>query len=281
MTALRSGIAPLRMQRLVSLLAIALCAYALICLAMFVLQRSLQYFPDPSPMDPAAAGLPQARAETLATPDGERLAAWWVAPRDDRTPVYLYLHGNGANLHARASRFARLVADGAGLYAPSWRGYGGSSGTPTEAGLQLDARAAYDALRARGIASERIVLYGESLGATVAVMLAAERPVRALLLDSAFGSALEVAADAYPWLPVRWLLRDTYRADLAAPRVTVPVLQVHCVDDPVTPFASAQRLHARLAQARPLQRIDGRCHVPSLASYDSARLAFVDGLFVR
>jgi pimeloyl-ACP methyl ester carboxylesterase len=269
------------MRHLAALLAFAVLAFALVCLAMFVLQRSLQYFPNPSPLDAAAAGLPQARAETLLTPDGERLAAWWVAPRDERAPVYLYLHGNGANLHARAPRFAHLVGDGAGLLAPSWRGYGGSSGSPTEAGLHLDARAAYDALRARGIAAERIVLYGESLGSTVAVMLAAERPVRALLLDSAFGSALEVASNAYPWLPVRWLLRDTYRADLAAPRVTVPVLQVHCVDDPVTPLASALALHARFAHARPLLRIDGRCHVPSLAAYDGARAAFVAGLFAR
>lgn len=269
------------MPRFVFLLAFALLAYALVCLAMFLLQRSLQYFPDRSPMDPAAAGLPQAHAQTLATADGERLAAWWVAPRDDRAPVYLYLHGNGAHLHARAARFAHLVADGAGLLAPSWRGYGGSTGSPTEAGLHADARAAYDALRARGVAPERILLYGESLGSTVAVMLAAERPVRALLLDSAFGSALDVAARAYPWLPVRWLLRDTYRADLAAPRITVPVLQVHCSDDPVTPLASALALHARFAHARPLQRIDGRCHVPSLAAYDGARAAFVDSLFPR
>jgi pimeloyl-ACP methyl ester carboxylesterase len=269
------------MPRFVFLLAFGLLAYVLVCLAMFLLQRSLQYFPDRLPMDPATAGLPQARAETLATPDGERLAAWWVAPRDARAPVYLYLHGNGAHLHARAARFAHLVADGAGLYAPSWRGYGGSTGSPTEPGLRLDALAAYDTLRARGIAPARILLYGESLGSTEAVMLAAERPVRALLLDSAFASALEVASGAYPWLPVRWLLRDTYRADLAAPRVAVPVLQVHCTDDPVTPLASALALHARLAQARPLHRIDGRCHVPSLATYEAARAAFVDSLFAR
>lgn len=267
------------MRSLASFLAFALLAYLLACLAMFVLQRSLQYFPDSSPMDPAAAGLPQARTESLGTPDGERLVAWWVAPRDERAPVYLYLHGNGAHLHARAARFAGLVADGAGLLAPSWRGYGGSSGRPTEAGLRLDAQSAYDALRERGVAPERIVLYGESLGSTLAVMLAAERPVRALLLDSAFASALEVASSAYPWLPVRWLLRDTYRADLVAPRVTVPVFQVHCTDDPVTPIDSALALHARLPGAWPLQRVEGRCHVPPLASYDAARVAFLERVF--
>jgi pimeloyl-ACP methyl ester carboxylesterase len=267
------------MRHLALFTLLALAAYALLCVAMFALQRSLQYFPDPSPMDPAAAGLPQARSQTLVTRDGERLAAWWVAPRDAQAPVYLYLHGNGAHLHARAPRFAQLVADGAGLFAPSWRGYGGSTGSPTEPGLRLDAIAAYDALRGRGIGAERIVLYGESLGAAVAVMLAGERPVRALLLDSAFASALDIAAGAYPWLPVRLLMRDTYRADLVAPLITVPVLQVHCADDPVTPLASARALHARLPHARPLVRVDGRCHVPELPTYDAARRAFVGALF--
>jgi pimeloyl-ACP methyl ester carboxylesterase len=255
-----------------------LVAYAVLCLVMFVLQRRLQYFPDPSPMDPAAVGLPQARSETLVTPDGERLVTWWVAPRDAAQPVYFYLHGNGANLNARAARFARLVADGAGLYALSWRGYGGSSGTPSEVGLMADARAAHAELTRR-VAADRVLLFGESLGSTVAVMLAAEAPVRALLLDSSFASALAVARSAYPWLPVRLLLRDTYRADLAAPRVAVPVLQVHCSADPVTPLAAARALQALLPQARPMITLPGPCHVPDLDAYDGARRTFVASLF--
>lgn len=110
------------------------------------------------------------------------------------------------------------MAEGAGLYAVSWRGYGGSTGTPTEAGLLADARAAYADLRKR-IAAERILLFGESLGTTVALILAAQSPVRALLLDSSFSSALDVARGRFPWLPVSLILADTYRADLAAARV--------------------------------------------------------------
>lgn len=267
------------MRSLRSVIPALLFVYLGVCVLMFALQRSLQYHPDPSPMSPAAVGLPQAMVQPLATPDGERLVAWWVPPRDDRAPVYLYLHGNGANLQARAARLAHLLRDGAGLMALSWRGYGGSSGTPGEPGWRTDARAAYDALRARGIAPARIVLYGESLGSTVAVMLAAEVPVRALVLDSSFDSALDVARRAYPWLPVRWLLRDTYRADLAAPQVAVPVLQVHCEDDPVTPLASALALQSRLPHAAPLVRLPGRCHVPALADYDTALAAFIAKVF--
>jgi pimeloyl-ACP methyl ester carboxylesterase len=242
---------------------------------MFTMQRRLQYFPDSAPMDAAAAGLPEAETQSLATPDGERLVVWWVPPRDATAPVYLYLHGNGANLVRRAPRFARLVADGAGLYAVSWRGYGGSTGTPSEAGLLADARAAYAELRSR-VAADRILLYGESLGTTIATMLAAENPARALLLDSSFTSALEVARGRYPWLPVSLMLADTFRADLAAPLVDEPVLQVHCVRDPITPIRYAERLHEQFRRVAPLHRIDRRCHVPSLAEYGSVLGAFVN-----
>jgi hypothetical protein len=200
-----------------------------------------------------------------------------LPPRHEGVPVYLYLHGNGANLATRDRRLAWLTEGGAGLLAVSWRGYGGSSGRPHEAGLLTDARTAYRTLAAR-VDPARIVIFGESLGTTVAVMLAAEVPVAALVLDSSFASALDIAQGSYPWLPVRWLLRDTYRADLAAPRVRVPVLQVHCRDDPVTPLASAQRLQARLPGRRPLVMVEGRCHTPRIAEFEPALRRFVEGL---
>ena len=259
------------------LLATLLGLYVAICVALFFGQRRLQYFPDPLPMNPATSGLPEAESLTLATADGERIVVWWVAPRDGQ-PVYLYLHGNGANLENRAARFARLVEDGAGLYAVSWRGYGGSTGFPTEAGLMADARAAYADVTNR-VSADRVVLYGESLGTTVAVMLAAEKPVRALLLDSSFDSALDVAHWRFPWLPVSVLLRDTYRADLAAQRVAVPVLQVHCADDPITPLTSAELLHRRFSHAQPLYRVEKHCHVVALTDYDAARADFIRKVF--
>lgn len=265
------------MGRLARLLLAVAGAYLALCLAMYAGQRALQYRPDTSPVAPAAVGLLQVQAETLATPDGESLVAWWSPPRHDTGPVYLYLHGNGANLGARSRRFARLTAGGAGLLAPSWRGYGGSSGRPHEAGLLTDARSAYRTLAAR-VDPARIVIFGESLGTTVAVMLAAELPVAGLVLDSSFASALDVAQGAYPWLPVRWMLHDTFRADLAAPRVAVPALQVHCRHDPVTPLVSAQRLHALLPGRQPLVLVEGRCHTPELGEFEPALRRFVAAL---
>jgi pimeloyl-ACP methyl ester carboxylesterase len=262
-------------RRLLKPVLLTLVAYAALCALMYVGQRALQYHPDARPVP-----LPhqwQARGQVLSldTPDRQRLVAWWLPPQHADAPVFLYLHGNAANLGARTARLTRLAAGGAGVLALSWRGYGGSSGQPHEAGLMVDARTAYAALATR-VPAARIVLFGESLGSTVAVMLAAEQPVAALVLDSSFASALDVAQGAYPWLPVRWLLHDTYRADLAAPQVRAPVLQIHCRVDPVTSLASAQRLNALLPGRRPIEQLDDRCHTPPLDRFEPALRRFVN-----
>ena len=101
------------------------------------------YFPDATRVAPAQAGLPQADEVMLTSSDGEKLVAWYVPAQGDK-PVVIYFQGNAEGLSARANRFTWLTADGTGLLALAYRGYGGSTGTPTEAGLILDARAAYD-----------------------------------------------------------------------------------------------------------------------------------------
>jgi uncharacterized protein len=112
---------------------------------------------------------------------------------------------------------------------------------------------------------DRIVLVGESLGTGVAVMLAADVPVAAVILDSGYSSISDVAVDKFPWLPVRLLIRDEFRADLAAGTVQVPVFQVHCVDDPVIPLIFARRLHELFPDHRGLIEVPGKCH-PVFAS---------------
>lgn len=240
------------------------------CAVMWALQRDLLFLPDRAAMDPRAAGLPASVVqETLTTPDGERIVVWWSPPQRPDRPTFLYLHGNGANLMARGRRLTRLIADGSGLMAVSWRGYGGSTGRPSEAGLMIDARTAHEATAAR-VAPSSIVLFGESLGTTVAVMRAAETPVRALILDSSFTSVLDLAQAIYPVIPVGLLLSDPFRADLAAARVDAPVLQIHCRADPVTPLASAERLATLFA--RPPERVvlDGACHPADFGAFETA-----------
>src|SRR5436305_570383 len=226
---------------------------------MYFAQRSLMYFPERARTAPAAAGFPQAEEITLDTADGERVIAWHVAPRGDR-PIVLYFHGNGGSLAYRVDRFQRLVADGVGLLALSYRGYGGSTGTPTEAGLIEDARAAY-ADAAERYPTERIALWGESLGSGIAIALAAERPVGKLILDAPFTSAVDIAAALYRFLPVRLLMRDTFRSDQRIARVKAPVLILHGEADRVVPIAYGERLYAMIPGEKRMVRFPGGQHV--------------------
>src|SRR6185437_11979381 len=174
------------------LLILAVVGYGGLLGLMYVFQRALQYFPDPARIAPAQAGLPQAEEMTLTSSDGEELVAWFTPAREGR-PIVIYFQGNAEGLSARVHRFTWLTADGTGLLALCYRGYGGSTGTPTEAGLIRDAIAAYDFVRARTTA-KNIVLFGESLGTGVAVALASEHEIGGLILDAPYDSIAAVGA---------------------------------------------------------------------------------------
>ena len=225
---------------------------------LYVMQRSIQYFPETFRTAPAAAGLPEAEEVVLDTADGERVIVWHVPPRGDK-PVFLYFHGNGASLRWRLDRFRALTADGSGLVALSYRGYGGSSGRPTEAGLIEDASAAY-AFAAARYPAERIVLWGESLGSGVAVALAAEKPVARVVLQSPFTSAADIAARRYWFVPVRLLMKDQFRSDLRIGKVTAPVLVLHGDRDDIVPMALGERLYELINAPKRFVRFPGGGH---------------------
>lgn len=237
---------------------VAAVGYLALGVLMFFAQRALMYFPDRQRMPPAAAGLPQAEEIVLDTADGEKIIAWHVPPRGDK-PVVIYFHGNGGALNLRVDRFQRIIAQGYGLLALSYRGYGGSTGRPTEAGLIEDARTAY------AFAAERypgrIVAWGESLGSGVAVALAAEKPVTHLILDAPYTSTVDVAADLYWFLPVRFLMKDQFRSDERIKRVTAPVLIMHGEADDIIPIRYGERLLAMIPGKKQMVRFKDGYHV--------------------
>jgi fermentation-respiration switch protein FrsA (DUF1100 family) len=252
--------------------------YVALLALMYVTQRALMYFPETFRVAPADAGFPEAEEVTLKTGDGEQVIAWHVPPKEGRR-VALYFHGNGGSLRYRIDRFRALTALGDGLVALSYRGYGGSSGKPTEAGLIEDARATYDFATAR-YPAERIILWGESLGSGVAVALAAERPVARLVLEAPFSAAVDIAAGAYPFVPVRWLMKDQFRSDLRVGNVKAPVLVLHGERDAVVPIASGERLFALITSPKRFLRIPGGGHenLGSFGVLEAAR-KFVDEKF--
>jgi fermentation-respiration switch protein FrsA (DUF1100 family) len=214
--------------------------YAVLATVTYVAQRSLMYFPDTARVVPAEAGLPEAEEVPLTAADGVRVAAWHVPPRDDK-PVIVYFHGNGGALHFRVARFRRLIADGVGLVALEYRGYGGSAGSPSEQGLIADAQAAYRFAAGR-YPPRQLVLWGESLGSGVAIALAAERPVGRVILEAPFTSAVALGARHYWYLPVSLLMKDQFRSDLRIGKVTAPVMIMHGVHDRVVPYAMGEAL---------------------------------------
>jgi fermentation-respiration switch protein FrsA (DUF1100 family) len=221
-------------------LIVLLAGYVGVVAVLYFVQRALMYFPDTARTPPAAAGLPGAEAILLDTADGEKLVAWHVPPRDGR-PVVLYLHGNGGNLSHRAARFRALTQDGIGLVAVDYRGYGGSTGQPSETGLAIDAQTAY-AFAAARYPTARIAVWGESLGTGVAAALAAERPIGRLVLEAPFTSAVDLAARRYPIVPVRWLMKDQFRSDLHIAAIAAPLLVLHGARDPIVPIEYGERL---------------------------------------
>lgn len=229
------------MSLTIKLAVAAVCVWALVTLAAYFGQRRLMYFPDRARTSPAEAGLPGVEERVLKTPDGARVIAWYGRARPGE-PTLLYFHGNAGSLADRAERIRRFMGEGWGVYMMTYRGYGGSSGSPSEAANVADARLAYGALVLEGVEPASIILYGESLGSGVAARIAAERPAGGLVLDAPYTSIVDVAAQHYPYLPVRLFLTDRYETTKYIGQVRAPLLILHGERDGVIPVAMGREL---------------------------------------
>lgn len=231
---------------------------------MYMAQRSLMYFPERTRTLPAEAGLPNAEEVVLDSTEGARVIVWHVPARGDK-PVVVYFHGNAGSLRLRAARFRALTDDGTGLVALSYRGYAGSTGSPSETGLIADAEAAYR-FAAAHYPAERIALWGESLGTGVAVAIASEHEVGRVILDAPFTSAVDVASLVYWFLPVQFLMKDPFRSDRRITKIKVPLLILHGERDRVVPIALGERLYALANEPKRFVRFPAGGHT-DLDSY--------------
>jgi fermentation-respiration switch protein FrsA (DUF1100 family) len=232
--------------------------YGLTAISLFACQRQVEYQPGYANPDPASLGLKGVQVQTLHTPDHESLVLWY-APARRGQPTVLFFQGNAGDLTQRAPRLAYYQARGFGAAFLSYRGFGGSSGKVTEAGLITDARTAYGWLAGR-TAPDRIVLVGESLGTGVAVQLAALVPVGAVALDAPYASALSVAQRRFPLLPVALLMKDQFLSVDHVAAIHAPLLIQHGTADDVVPFASGQALYAAALTPKTFLPLPGRGH---------------------
>ena len=244
--------------------AVVLAIVTLVASGLFALvvsqQRRLIYFPTPGPLAPAAAVLPNGRDVVLQTDDGIRLDAWYF-PAGTRGPAVLVCNGNGGNRALRADLAAALNRAGFSVLLFDYRGYGDNPGSPTEDGLAADARAAQAWLAQQpDVDPNRIVYFGESLGAAVSVGLAVERPPAAMVLRSPFTSLPDVGALHYPWLPVRRLLVDRYPSIERIATVRAPVLVIAGDRDDIVPASMSEQLYAAAADPKRWLLVPGAGH---------------------
>jgi fermentation-respiration switch protein FrsA (DUF1100 family) len=226
---------------------------------LYFKQRAMLFpIPPVGRTAPSAARFPEAEEAVLTTADGEKIIVWHV-PAKPGHPVILFFPGNGDFLAGRVSRFKAVTADGTGLVALSYRGYAGSSGSPSEAGLLQDAAAAY-AFTAARYAADRIVLWGFSLGTGVAVALAAEQPAGRLILEAPYTSTVDVAASLFRLVPVGLLMRDQFHSDWRIEQVRLPLLIMHGDNDPAIPIAFGERLFALAHEPKQFVRLGGGGH---------------------
>ena len=218
-----------------AILILAVCLYIGFLVMLFATQRRIVFRPDATAADLAAAGLAEQMAEVaIPTSDGLTLTSWWAPPvRPDRR-VIVYLHGNAGHRGSRADRIRDYLAAGYGVLLVGYRGYGGNPGQPSEPGLYDDARANLAFLGSQNVRPEQIVLLGESLGTAIAIQMATEHPILALVLEAPLASVLHSARARYPLFAFDFLVRDKFNSLRKIGQVKVPLLLVHGEQDRTT-----------------------------------------------
>ena len=237
------------MNRMVRFAILAVLVYAGLALLLTACQSQLVHQPNIGGRalvaTPEDRGMDY-RSLSFEAADGVELHGWWVPAADARATL-IFFHGNAGNISHRLASLEIFHGLGLNVLLFDYRGYGQSTGRPSEDGLYRDAEAALDCVRG-GCALDTdpaalpLVYFGRSLGGAVAAWLATQAPPEALIVESAFTSVPDMAADLYPWLPVRWLARLEYDTRAAVSETAAPLLVVHSREDDIIPFSHGEAI---------------------------------------
>ena len=258
-------------------------------LLMALFERSLIFFPTRYPdgmwdTEAAARGTGCVIEDHFFTAkDGTRLHGWWCRRLESRSddPVLLFFHGNAGNLSHRVDLLIELATrTPASVFVVGYRGYGRSEGRPKEAGLFLDARAAWAHLtEGSGVGADRIVIFGKSLGGGVAVDLALEAPAAGLIVESSFTSIPDMAGAHYPFVP-KFLVRTQMNSVAKVPLISIPKLFIHSQNDRVVPYRLGRELFEAASEPKRFHEVVGASHNDTWLvggdAYFEALSAFID-----
>ena len=241
---------------------------------LYFKQRDFQYDPTGKVMTLAEAKLPQAQMVAIPTTDGAVVNGWYEAPTAGR-PVILFYKGNADSFTAEHERFEAWTKDGYGFLAFDYRGFPASPGEITQQHMLDDSIAAYDWLKAKNFP---IVVWGRSLGSGPATYVASERAPDALLLETPFLSAVDVAFDRYPFMPVYWLMKDQFPVKDWIGKVKAPVYVVHGTNDHTIDVHHGRAVYALAPNKYGLWIVDGADHGDLWKDgiWDKAKTFFTD-----
>jgi len=264
------------------ILVVSAC-YGLLVVVVYFMQGRMLYLADVPGralvMTPTDVGIDYEDV-SIETTDGVTLHGWYITGRSSQ--VLLFFHGNAGNISHRLDSIAQFLGLGFSVFIIDYRGYGQSEGRTTEKGIYRDADAAWRYLvEVRGVVASDIVIFGRSLGASVASRLATQHQPLALILESSFTSVPDIAQELYPWLPVRWLSRLSHATRDHVRDVHCPVLIVHSRDDEIIPFRHSERILASANEPRTLLAIRGThndAFVRDERNYVAGLRAFLSGL---
>jgi len=242
---------------LLSIAAVLFIAYVGLGLILYFMQPKFLYSPvREAPYTPGELGL-DFESVALTTADGLKLAGWHIPAENPRLTV-LFCHGNGGNMMHRLDSINIFYNLGLSCFIFDYRGYGSSEGKPSEEGTYLDAAAAYKWLREeKKLPPEDIIIFGRSLGASVGAQLASKVKTKALIIESAFTSYVDIGRKFYPYMPVRWFASFGYRTIDYIKEVHCPVMIIHSRNDEIVPFEFGLELYETANEPKEFVEIFG------------------------
>lgn len=209
---------------------------------MYFGQESLLYHPKTELASPQEYGI-NMQVLSLTANDGSTQTAWYSPPVTPDAYTVVFFHGNAGNLGSRVHKFTAFQKAGWGVMAISYSGYGNSEGSPNEAAIYDDARAALAYIKGKNIRDNQLILYGESLGTGIASRMATEIDPALIVLESPYTSIADRGQELYPWLPVKWLLKDNFSPSRELPQVRTPVLIFHGEKDTIVPVEHGKSVY--------------------------------------
>lgn len=268
---------------MLKLLLAAIACYAVLALVVYLMQARMLYLADvpgralerrPADIDADYEDV------SIETSDGVALHGWFVPGNGER--VLLFFHGNAGNISHRLESISQFLRLGLSVLIIDYRGYGHSEGRTTEQGIYRDAEAAWRYLtEVRALPPDRIVVFGRSMGASAAAYLAAQHRPLALVVESSFTSVPDIAAEYYPWLPVRWLSRLRHSTEDFVRQASCPVLVIHSRDDEIVAVRHGEAIFAAANEPRAFLELRGThndAYLRDERSYLAGLRAFLDGL---